>query len=130
MPGDLSCPSIVPRSLVLGLLLSLSAMLALIAAVRDSRPLFVAAGVLALFHSFIAFSGVTLGFVLPALLLIMLGVSAGSAEPGLPVARRERIGGVLVVGLAFAALATRGSRGRIVGGRPASDPGRRPGRPT
>jgi hypothetical protein len=103
MSGDLSGPSIVPHPIVLGLLLSLPGLLALTAAIRGSRPLFVAAGVLALLQSFIAFSGVTLGFVLPALLLIMLGASAGSAVPGSPVTRRERLAGVLVVILGIAA---------------------------
>jgi hypothetical protein len=103
MRGDLSGPSIVPRPIVLGLLLSLPAVLASIAAVRGSRPLFVAAGVLALFQSFIAFSGVTLGFVLPAVLLVMLGANSGSAEQGKPGRRREQLAGVLVVGLGIAA---------------------------
>ena len=101
--GDLSGPSIVPRPIVLGLLLSLPAVLALVAAVRGSRPLFVAAGVLALFQSFIAFSGVTLGFVLPAVLLIVLGANSGPGAPRQPGSRREQLAGVLVVSLGIAA---------------------------
>jgi hypothetical protein len=101
-PGELTGPSIVPRPLFIALLLGLPAGVAAIAALRGSRPMFVAAGVLCLFESLIAFSGVTLGLLLPGFLLIALGVTHSSTEPQL-VPRRAWFAGMLVVGLGIAA---------------------------
>ncbi|MGP1675398.1 MAG: hypothetical protein ACTS8Z_09310, partial [Candidatus Limnocylindrales bacterium] len=80
-PGGIDGPSIVPRPLVIGSLLLLPALIGTIAAIRGSGPLFIAAGVLCLLQSFVAFSGVTLGFVLPAILLIALGIRRSPAGP-------------------------------------------------
>jgi len=94
-------PAIVPRPLVLAVLLGLPAALAAVAAVRGSRPIFIAAGVLGLLQSFVSFGGITLGFLIPALLLILLGVEGGgsAARPR----RREWLAGPLVVALGIAA---------------------------
>lgn len=94
-------PSLVPRPLVIGSLLVMPAVLGAIASIRGSGPLFIAAGVLGLFQSFIAFSGVTLGFVLPAIILISLGLRRLPAD--MHCRFRERIGGALVVGLGITA---------------------------
>jgi len=102
-PGELTGPSIVPRPIFIALLLSLPAGVAAIAALRGSRPMFVAAGVLCLFESFIAFSGVTLGLLLPGFLLIAVGVTGSSADSQRPVPRRAWLAGMLVVGLGIAA---------------------------
>ncbi len=95
-------PGIVPRPLVLASLLALPAAIGALASLRGSSPLFVAAGVLGLFQSFIAFSGVTLGFVLPALLLISLGLR----RPASRTRRRDRAAGALVVAFGIAAWLT------------------------
>jgi hypothetical protein len=96
--------SIVPRSVVIGALLALPAVIGAIAAFGRSRPLFIAAGVLCLFQSLIAFSGVTLGFVLPALILISLGLRRDPTDPADGSGRNHlRIAGVLVFGLGMAA---------------------------
>ncbi len=102
-PGALDGPAIVPRPIVLAFLLGLPAVLAVIAAIRGSRPIFVAAGVLCLFQSFIAFSGITLGFVLPGCVLIGLGLSRSRTQPADPLRRREALAGLLVVALGIAA---------------------------
>ena len=94
-------PSLVPRPLVIGSLLAMPAVLGAIATIRGSGPLFIAAGVLGLFQSFIAFSGVTLGFVVPAIILISLGLRRLPAD--MHGRFRERIGGALVVGLGITA---------------------------
>jgi hypothetical protein len=98
--GQLTGPAIVPRPVVIALLLALPAALAAVAAVRGSRPIFIAAGVLCLLQSFVSFGGATLGFLIPALLLIVLGVEGGST-PRTP--RRALLAGVLVIGLGIAA---------------------------
>lgn len=100
-PDGIDGPAFVPRPLVIGSLLALPAVIGTIAAVHGSRPLFIAAGVLCLFESFIAFSGVTLGFVVPALLLVMLGVRRSPGDR--PSRIRARLGGVFIVGLGIAA---------------------------
>jgi hypothetical protein len=95
-PTDLSPPMLIPRPILTGVLLSAPGLIAAIGALRQSDGVVVIAGISALLQSFIAFSGVTLGFVLPALLLIYLGVSdADSRHAGPP--RREVLIGLLVL---------------------------------
>ena len=96
-----TAPSIVPRPIVLAVLLGLPAALAAVAAIRGSRPIFIAAGTLCLLQSFVSFGGVTLGFLIPALLLILLGVEGGGSAARPP--RREWLAGPLVVALGIAA---------------------------
>jgi hypothetical protein len=91
-------PAIVPRPIVIALLLALPAGLAAIAAFRGSRPLFLAAGVLCLLQSVVAFSGVTLGFVIPGILLVGLGLERTGSNPG-----RAWIAAAFAVGLGMAA---------------------------
>ncbi len=98
--AELSGPEIVPRPIILALLLALPAALAAVAALRGSRPIFIAAGALCLLQSFVAFSGVTFGFLIPAILLIVLGVEGGSTTR---TPRRALLAGVLVIGLGIAA---------------------------
>jgi hypothetical protein len=98
--GELSGPEIVPRPIVLALLLGLPAAMAAIAALRSSRPIFIAAGALCLLQSFVSFGGATFGFLIPAILLIILGVEGGSSTR---TQRRELLAGVLVFGLGIAA---------------------------
>jgi hypothetical protein len=94
--------SIVPRSVVIAFLLAIPGMIGLVASLRDSRPLFISAGVLCLLQSFVAFSLVTLGFALPALVLLSLGIAAPGPE-GRRTQPRERFGAALVVGLGIVA---------------------------
>jgi len=92
-------PEIVPRPVVLALLLMLPGAIAAIGAWRRSGPLLIAAGVLCLAQAFIAFSGVTLPFVIPAILLLVLGGRASAVpQPWL-----TRGGALLVVVLGIGA---------------------------
>jgi hypothetical protein len=92
-------PATVLRSVTLFGLFLLPAVIAAIGAIRRSRPVLVAAGVLALGQSFIAFSGVTIPFVVPAVLLIALGASgSGAVAP-----RRAVIGAIAVIALGVGA---------------------------
>lgn len=102
-PGDFSGPAIVPRPVVLAILLGLPAALAAIAALHASRPLLIAAGALCLLQSFVSFGGVTLGFVIPAVLLIALGLERGTGGPARGMRRREWVAGLLVMALGVAA---------------------------
>jgi hypothetical protein len=101
--GDLSGPAIVPRPIVIGLLLALPGALALIATLRGSRPIFIAAGVLCLLQSVVAFSGVTLGFVIPGILLVSLGLERASTETRNPTRRRDWIAALSVIALGIGA---------------------------
>ena len=65
----------VDRPVALFGLLSLPAVVATIGAIRGTRPLVVVAGVLCLLQSFIALSGITLGFIVPALMFLALGTA-------------------------------------------------------
>lgn len=98
-PGGFGPPQAVPRPLLLAALFMLPAAVAVIGSIRRSRPLLVAAGAICLGQSFIAFSGVTIPFVVPALLLLALG----AADSGIETSRRAVVGGVFVVILGIAA---------------------------
>jgi hypothetical protein len=89
----------VLRSLILFGLFLLPAVVAAIGAVRRSGPLLIAGGVLALGQSFIAFSGVTIPYIVPAILLIALGVAGSGTTPP----RRAIVGALAVVLLGIAA---------------------------
>jgi hypothetical protein len=101
--GELGWPGIVPRPVVIAALLGLPASLAAIAAFRGSRPIFIAAGVLCLLQSIVGvLSGVTLGFVIPGILLVAIGLERSPI--GSPRTRaRAWVASVLVVGLGIAA---------------------------
>ena len=71
--GELRPPEVVPSPIRLALLFLLPAAIGAIGAMRRSRPMLVAAGVLCLAQSFVAFSGVTIPFLVPAIVLLALG---------------------------------------------------------
>jgi hypothetical protein len=96
---DLGPPELVPRPVLLGALLMVPAVIAAIGALRRSRPILIAAGVLCLAQSFVSFAGVSLPFLVPAFVLLALGASGGSGESP----RRAVVAGVLVIALGFAA---------------------------
>lgn len=90
------------RPIALFALFSLPAVVALIGIIRGVRPLLAVAGALCWLQAFIAFSGVTLGFVIPGMMLIAVGAAgSAAAEPG--PSRTARIAGVLVVVLVLGA---------------------------
>ena len=93
--NDLGPPEVVPRPVFLALLLMLPAAIAAIGAWRRSGPLLIAAGLLCLAQAFIAFSGVTLPFIVPAILLLVLG----GRTPAVPHQRRAAFGAVVIVAL-------------------------------
>jgi hypothetical protein len=100
--ADLGPPTLIPRPILTVVLLSAPGLIAAIGALRRSDVVVVIAGVSALLQSFTAFSGVTFGFILPALLLIYLGVrDAESHSAG--AGRRERWAGLAVLALLVAA---------------------------
>ena len=90
------------RPIALFTLFSVPAGVALIGIIRGVRALLAVAGALCLLQAFIAFSGVTLGFVIPAMMLLAAG-AAGSAAAEPRPSRTVRIAGVLVVVLVIGA---------------------------
>ena len=89
---------LVPAPIRLALLFLLPAAIGAIGAIRRSRPILVAAGVLCLAQSFVAFSGVSIPFVVPAIVLLALGVRSD----GTGSSWQARASGVVVVILGFA----------------------------
>jgi hypothetical protein len=96
--GELRPPETVPAPVRLAVLFLLPAFVAAIGAIRRSRPILVAAGVLCLAQSWVSFSGVTIPFMVPAFLLIALGARSDDAK----ASRRAMVGGVVVVVVGFA----------------------------
>lgn len=96
-------PSPIPLPMLTFLLLSIPAAVAAIAVVRRLPTSLVVAGVLALLQSFVSFAGATFGFLLPALLLIYLGVREGDAPETPRPSGRERLAGLVVIALVVAA---------------------------
>lgn len=99
---DLRPPWWLQRPAALFGLLCVPAVIAAIGAIRGSRPLVIAAGVVGLLQSYVAFSGVTLGFVVPALVLLVLG-GAERWPGGSPFRRADGLVAVLVIGLTVGA---------------------------
>jgi hypothetical protein len=62
---DLSAPALVPRPVIVAIFLAVPGALAAIAVIRGSPLMLVVGGLLAFAQSFVAFSGVTLGFLPP-----------------------------------------------------------------
>jgi hypothetical protein len=97
---DVGPPPLVPRPIALGAMFMLPAAVAAIGAVRRSGPILTAAGVLCLGQSFVAFSGVTIPFVVPAFLLLLI---LGARSPVTERPPRALAGALLVVALGIAA---------------------------
>jgi hypothetical protein len=96
---DLGPPEAISRPVWLAVLLMLPAAIAVIGAWRSSRPLLIAAGTLCVAQSYLAFSLVTIPFIIPAILLLSLaGVSGGVSVP-----RRAILGAIAVVALGVGA---------------------------
>jgi len=83
----------------LAALLMLPGAIAVIASLRRSRPLFVVAGCLCFAQSLIAYSLVTLPFIVPAFLLLRLSGVAYTGESS----RRAVIGALVAIGLGIGA---------------------------
>lgn len=102
-PGSLGGPSIVPRPVVIAILFGLPAGVAAIAAFRGSRPMFIAAGALCVLQSFVSFGGATFGFLIPAFVLIALGLERAQTASSHRTSRRAMFTGALVLALGIAA---------------------------
>jgi len=95
-------PQEVPYAPVLGLMLAAPAGIGVLGAMSGRRVLLVAAGVACLAQSAIAFSGVTLVFLVPALLFLRAGIAGDGGRPE-PV-RPERVRAVRLIVLVLAAV--------------------------
>ncbi len=100
--GDIGPSDADLGALWLTVAFALPGVIAGIAAVRRSGPLLITAGILCFCQAFIAFSGVALPFVVPAIYLIALG--AGTAPS--PHPRRAMLAGLGVFVLVLAAWVT------------------------
>jgi len=76
-------PQEVPYAPVLGLMLAAPAGIGVLGAMSGRRVLLVAAGVACLAQSAIAFSGVTLVFLVPALLFLRAGIAGDGTVVGI-----------------------------------------------
>lgn len=90
------------RPMALFGLLSLPAVIGGIGAMRGTRPMVVAAGVICLLQSFVAFSGITFGFIVPALMFLPLGAAERWPQAARP-RRTTLVAGIVVILLAAGA---------------------------
>lgn len=103
--NGLGPPAAIPRWLPLGLLYGTPAVIGWLGALRDRGRLLAAAGLLYVPLAVLAFSGITLPFLVPALLFLR---AAGRREPGAPAAhapislrsRKRRVFVVFAAGMA------------------------------
>jgi hypothetical protein len=84
--GGLNPPDLVPRPLVSAILLATPGVLGWIGAATERRTLLVAAGILCTFQSVIAFSGVTLIYLVPGIMFLR----AAAADPDATTGRQIR----------------------------------------
>jgi hypothetical protein len=84
-------------------LMTIPAVIAVIGAIRRVRVLFVVAGAICLLQAFVAFSGITFGFLIPA--IVLLSLAGGKMRPtDEEVASPASVAaGVAALGLIFAA---------------------------
>ena len=102
--ADLRRPPRVPPPLITVIFFATPGAIAAVGALRRSNLVVVVAGVCALLQSFLAFSGVTFGFILPAVVLLYLGAhDAGSGETS--PRRRDYAIGLLPIAFLIAAWA-------------------------
>lgn len=104
-PNDPRPPWFLERPVALFFLFSAPAFIAAIAAARSARTLVVASGIVCLLQAFIALSGVTIGLLIPALVLLAMGASPHWHLPA--TQRNDRLAGIAVVvllGTAWVAL--------------------------
>jgi hypothetical protein len=87
--GSTGVPTEIPRGLLLGSLFGAPALIGALGAVSGRRVLLVAAGILCLCLSVLAFSGVTLILLVPALLFLRASVSESIASSRKPTSRRR-----------------------------------------
>ena len=99
--GEATPPWSVYRPIGLAILFAVPALVAAIGAIRVVGPLLIAAGVICLLQAFVSFSGVTLGFIVPGFVLILLG--AGAPSERAESSRTALAAGVLVIGLTLGA---------------------------
>jgi hypothetical protein len=89
MAGSTGVPTEIPRGLLLGSLFGAPALIGALGAVSGRRVLLVAAGILCLCFSVLAFSGVTLILLVPALLFLRASVSESIASSCKSTSRRR-----------------------------------------
>ena len=109
-------PQPLPLRIAVPLLLAAPGVLALIAAATGRAPVAVAAGVLCLLQSVIAFSGVTLVFLIPAVTIFWAAGDRGSssAEPSPLRAGRVLVAVIVGVPIVFVSIATLGFLSPVV----------------
>lgn len=88
--SDLTPPDVVPRALASTVLLGGPGLLGWVGALTRRRSVLVAAGILCLVQSAISFSGVTLIYLMPGVLLLR-AASAGADVPGRAPIRLGRV---------------------------------------
>jgi hypothetical protein len=79
---ELQPPLVVSRALVSAVLLAAPGLIGMIGVATGRRPVLVAAGVLCLFQSWISFSGVTLAYLVPALVFLRSAADGSRSTSG------------------------------------------------
>jgi hypothetical protein len=116
LPRDMgsAAPEEVPRLLVIGLLFAVPGVIGLIGVARRLPALIGAAGVLCLLQSFIAFSGLSLVFLAPALGFLDAAAGPGERRPTDWHAIRVVLAVVVAIPVAWLVVMTTGVFGIVV----------------
>ena len=96
-------PWAIERPIALFGLFAVPAVVAGIGALRGARPLLIAAGVVCLVQAYVSFSGVTLGFMVPAAVLLWLGAAQHWSAGERRASRATLVAVVAIIGLTIAA---------------------------
>jgi len=112
---DLEPPDVVPTPLLSAILLGVPGLLGWIGAATGRRTVLVAAGILCLFQSAIAFSGVTLIYLLPAVIFLRAATDGPYASTRAPIRlRRVVAAAVLSVPIALIVILNIGFLGVVL----------------
>jgi hypothetical protein len=108
-------PDLISRALASAVLLAAPGVIGLIGAATGRRSVLVAAGVICLFQSAISFSGVTLIYLMPAILFLRSATDAAGSSPSVPIRPlRVALAALLAVPIALIVILNAGILGVVV----------------
>jgi hypothetical protein len=108
-------PDLISRALASAVLLGAPGLIGLIGAATGRRTVLIAAGVTCLFQSVISFSGVTLIYLIPAILFLRSATDRGGSPPSAPIRPlRVALAAVAAVPIALVVILNTGLLGVVL----------------